>query len=94
MLEHKSINSGESHAKTICDKSIIRISGRLVFPIREGARAIILYGVELIRTARVIKVMEQSEYIAHFETERYVYRVSLVPHANVVQTKNEYAKCA
>ena len=94
MLEHKSINSGGLKAKKICDKSTIRISGRLVFPIREGARAIILYGGELIRTARVTKVFEQSEYIAHFETERYVYRVSLVPHANVAQTKKEYAKCA
>ncbi len=94
MLEHNNINSGGSQAKSVCDKSIIRISGRPVLPVRKGARAVILYGGELIRTSRVIKVLEQSEYLACFETKKYVYEVSLVPHANVVQVRKEYAKCA
>lgn len=94
MLEHNNINSGGSQAKSICEKSIIRISGRPVFPVRKGARAVILYGGELIRTSRVIKVLEQSEYLACFETEKYVYEVSLVPQTNVEQIRKEYAKCA
>ena len=94
MLEHKNTNSGGLQLKTFSGKSTIRISGRLVFPVKEGARAVILYGGELIRTSRVIKILEQSEYMAYFETERYVYKVSLVPHANAVQVRKEYAKCA
>ena len=87
MLEN--INSGGLKLKTD-SKSTIRISGRLLFPIKKGARAVVLYGGEMIRTSRVTKVFEQSEYKAHFETERCVYNVSLIPHSNVAQI----LKCA
>ena len=90
MLELKNINSGGLHVKKLSAKSIMHISGSLVFPIKEGARSVILYCGRIIRTPQVTKILEQSEYKVCFETERCVYNVSLIPHSNVAQT----LKCA
>ena len=75
-------------------KKIISISGNVVFPLREGARAIIAYGGDFIHTSRVVEIFEVSEDFAHFETMNSIYRVALVPNPVTAAMPEVYAKCA
>ena len=75
-------------------KKIISISGKVVFPLREGARAIIAYGGDFIYTSRVVEIFEASEDFAHFETMNSIYRVALVPNPVTAVIQEVYAKCA
>ena len=75
-------------------KKIISISGKVVFPLREGARAIIAYGGDFIYTSRVVEIFEVSEDFAHFETMNSIYRVALVPNPVTAAIQEGYAKCA
>ena len=75
-------------------KKIISISGKVVFPLREGARAIIAYGGDFIYTSRVVEIFEVSEDVAHFETMNSIYRVALVPNPVTAAIPEIYAKCA
>ena len=74
--------------KTVC------ISGKVVFPLREGTRGVIAYGGDFIYTSRVVEIFEVSEYFAHFETMNSIYRVALVPHPVTAAMPESYAKCA
>lgn len=74
--------------KTIC------ISGKVVFPLKEGSRAVIAYGGDFIYTSRVVEIYEVSEYAAHFETMNSIYRVALVPNPVTAAIPESYAKCA
>ena len=71
-------------------KKTVSISGKVVFPLREGARAVIAYGGDFIYTSRVVEIFEESDDFAHFETMNSIYRVILVsnPLAEV------YVRCA
>ena len=75
-------------------KKIISISGKVVVPLREGARAIIAYGGDFIYTSRVVEIFEVSEDVAHFETMNSIYRVALVPNPVTAAIPEVYAKCA
>ncbi len=75
-------------------KKTISISGKVVFPLREGARAIIAYGGDFIYTSRVVEIYEVSEDFAHFETMNSIYRVALVPNPVTAAMPEVYAKCA
>lgn len=75
-------------------KIIVHISGTVVFPLREGTRAIIACGGDFIYTSRVVEIFEVSEHFAHFETMNSIYRVALVPHPLEATIPNFYAKCA
>ena len=75
-------------------KKIISISGKVVFPLREGARAIIAYGGDYIYTSRVVEIFEVSADFAHFETMNSIYRVALVPNPVTAAIPEIYAKCA
>ena len=75
-------------------KKIISISGKVVFPLREGARAIIAYGGDFIYTSRVVEIFEVSEDFAHFETMNSIYRVALVPNPVTAAITEDYAKSA
>lgn len=75
-------------------KKQITISGKIVFPLREGARAVIAYGGDFIYTSRVVEIFEVSEHFAHFETMNSIYRVALVPHPITAAMPKVYAKCA
>ena len=75
-------------------KKIISISGKVVFPLREGARAIIAYGGDYLYTSRVVEIFEVSEDFAHFETMNSTYRVALVPNPVTAAIPEVYAKCA
>lgn len=75
-------------------KKIISISGKVVFPLREGARAIIAYSGDFIYTSRVVEIFEVSDDFAHFETMNSIYRVALVPNPVTAAIPEVYAKCA
>ena len=75
-------------------KKIISISGKVVFPLREGKRAIISYGGDFIYTSRVAEIFEVSDDFAHFETMNSIYRVALVPNLVRSAIPEVYAKCA
>ena len=75
-------------------KKIISISGKVVFPLREGAIAIIAYGGDFIHTSRVVEIFEVSDDFAHFETMNSIYRVALVPNPVTAVIQEGYAKCA
>ena len=75
-------------------KKTISISGKVVFPLREGARAIIAYGGDFIYTSRVVEIYEVSEDFAHFETMNSIYRVALVPNPVTAAMPEVYPKCA
>ena len=75
-------------------KKIISISGKVVFPLREGARAIIAYGGDFIYTSRVVEIFEVSDDFAHFETMNSIYRAALVPNPVTAAIPEIYAKCA
>ena len=70
------------------------ISGKGVFPLREGTRAVIAYGGDFNYTSRVVEIFEVSEHFAHFETMNSIYRVALVPHPVTAAAPEVYAKCA
>ena len=75
-------------------KKLITISGKIVFPLREGVRAVIAYGGDFIYTSRVVEIFEVSEDFAHFETMNSIYKVALVPHPVTAAMPEVYAKCA
>ncbi len=75
-------------------KKIISISGKVVFPLREGARAIIAYGGDFIYTSRVVEIFEVRDNFAHFETMNSIYRVALVPNPVTAAIPEIYVKCA
>ena len=75
-------------------KKIISISGKVVVPLREGARAVIAYGGDFIYTSRVVEIFEVSDDFAHFETMNSIYRVALVPNPVTAAIPEVYAKCA
>ena len=74
--------------KTVC------ISGRVMLPIKEGARAVISCGGGFVYTSRVVEIFEVSENMAHFETMNSIYKVSFVPNPLTAVISEVYAKCA
>ncbi|MBQ8848757.1 MAG: hypothetical protein IJ011_00310 [Clostridia bacterium] len=74
--------------KTVC------ISGRVMLPIKEGARAVISCGGGFVYTSRVVEIFEVSEDMVHFETMNSIYKVSLVPNPVTAVISDAYAKCA
>jgi len=75
-------------------KKTVHISGKVVFPLREGARAIIACSSGFVKTSCVVEIYEESEDLAHFETMNAVYKVALVPQPVTVAMPEIYAKCA
>lgn len=57
-------------------KKMICVSGELLFPLREGMRAVIRRGGDYICTSRVVEILEQCGNYALFETMNSVYSVS------------------
>lgn len=75
-------------------KKLISISGKIVFPLREGAKAVIAYNGDFIYTSFVIKILMMSECVAHFETVDAIYRVSLNPEHNIAHFTELFMRCA
>lgn len=75
-------------------KQTVRISGRLLSPLKIGAKALISYGGDFIRTSRVVEILEVSDNLAHFETMNTIYSVSLISYPVTAEISHNYAKCA
>ena len=75
-------------------KKAVKISGKLLFPLREGQRAVILRGSEYIYTSCVVKIIEQSTERACFETMNSIYCVSRYPVPEKASVPYFLALCA
>ena len=75
-------------------KKTVHISGKIVFPLREGARAVIACNGGFIKTSCVVEIFEESEDFAYFETMNAVYKVALAPQPVTASMPEIYAKCA
>lgn len=60
-------------------KKLVCISGKLVFPLQVGNRAVIVNGGDCIYTSRVVEILKETAEVAYFETMNSVYKVSLSP---------------
>lgn len=60
-------------------KKEVNISGRIVFPLQEGVRAVIATGGGITYTSPVVEIIEERTDYACFETLNSVYRVCLQP---------------
>lgn len=60
-------------------KKEVSINGRIVFPLVEGARAVISTGGGLTYTSLVVQIIEERPDYACFETMNSVYKVCLQP---------------
>lgn len=60
-------------------KKNVIISGSIIFPLKEGQKAVIRSGNSIIHTSLVVEIKEQTPEFAHFETMNSVYQVALVP---------------
>lgn len=74
--------------KTIC------ISGKILFPLQVGNRAVIVKGSDCIYTSRVVEILKETDEIACFETMNSVYTVSLSPVPVKAALPSELAMCA
>lgn len=75
-------------------KKIICISGRLLFPLRVGNRAVIVNGGDCIYTSRVVEILEETQDAACFETMNSVYKVSFASDPNKSALPASLAMCA
>ena len=60
-------------------KKEVTVCGRIVFPLREGSRAVISKGSDFIYTSPVVEIMEERTDYVRFETMNSVYKVCLQP---------------
>ena len=60
-------------------KKHVSLSGRLLFPLKEGQCALIQRGGGVIRTSRVVEILEVTDISVRFETMNTVYLVSTAP---------------
>jgi hypothetical protein len=74
--------------KTVC------VSGRVMLPIKEGARAVISCGGGFVYTSRVVEIFEVSEDMVHFETMNSIYKVSFVPNPVTAVISEGILRCA
>ena len=74
--------------KTVC------VSGRVMLPIEEGARAVISCGGGFVYTSRVVEIFEVSENMAHFEAMNSIYKVSFVPNPVTAVISVDILRCA
>lgn len=66
-------------------KKCIYITGQLLYPLKEGQRAVIKHGGDFIRTSKVVDILEVTLDYVRFETMNTVYQVSTSPIKNEVQ---------
>ena len=60
-------------------KRHVSLSGRLLSPLEERQCALIQRGGDIIRTSRVVEILEVTDVSVRFETMNTVYRVSMAP---------------
>lgn len=75
-------------------KKVVAINGNILFPLKEGCKAVIYSGSSVIHTSLVVNIIEQTPEFAHFETMNSVYRVALVPLPIEAALPKPLAMCA
>lgn len=60
-------------------KKEVNISGRIVFPLQEGSKAVISANGTFIYTSPVVEILEEKTDCVRFETMNSVYKVCLRP---------------
>lgn len=75
-------------------KKVVAISGSILFPLKEGCKAVISSGNSIIHTSLVVDIIEQTPEFAHFETMNSVYRVALAPYPIEAALPKPLAMCA
>ena len=75
-------------------KQSVKLSGKLLLPLKEGERAAIQTSSGGLITSPVVEIIENSSEFAHFETMNSVYRVALVPHPIKAALPKPMAMCA
>ena len=74
-------------------KKHVSLSGRLLSPLKEGQCAIIQRG-DIIRTSRVVEILEVTDVFVHFETMNTVYQVSMAPVPGAAAALHALRMCA
>lgn len=75
-------------------KKHVSLSGRLLSPLKEGQCAIIQRGGDLIRTSRVVEILEVTDVFVHFETMNTVYQISMAPVPGAAAALHALRMCA
>lgn len=75
-------------------KKRVAVSGKLLFPLKEGDRAVIVRGGDFIHTSRVVEILEIETDHVLFETMNSVYRVALSPVPIKAALPTPLAMCA
>ena len=57
-------------------KSLVLISGHIVFPLKEGISAYIACSKGIIQTSKVVNIISFTKDFAHFETMNSEYKVT------------------
>ena len=58
-------------------KKQVKISGHIIFSLKEGVPAYIASSHGVIQTSKVVRIISNTKDFAHFETMNSVYKVSL-----------------
>ena len=75
-------------------KKHVSLSGRLLFPLKEGQCALIQRRGGVIRTSRVVEILEVTDISVRFETMNTVYLVSTAPVPGAAAAPLELRMCA
>lgn len=75
-------------------KKIVTVSGALLFPVQIGYNAVIIRCGNLIRTSKVIDVIESNDNYVIFETMNSIYYVSMNTMPNTAALSTSVAMCA
>lgn len=58
-------------------RKIVKLSGHIVLPLREGSPAYIACSQGIVQTSKVVNIISETKEFAHFETMNSVYKVTL-----------------
>lgn len=75
-------------------KKNVYVSGTILAPLKEGHRAAIVRGGDIIYTSRVVEIFNTSPDSVCFETMNSVYHVSLEPVPFRTALPSNLARCA
>ena len=58
-------------------KKEVKLSGHIVFPLKEGSPAYIACSKGIVQTSKVVSIKNVTKEFAHFETMNSEYKVTL-----------------
>lgn len=75
-------------------KKTVIVTGHLLFPLKEGHRAVIVRGGDYIHTSLVVEILETKPDHVLFETMNSIYRVQTEPVPIKAALPESLAMCA